>query len=135
MPSIELNSNKKGMNEILNNVSNLETSELEHFLQEVAYLLAKRKVKSISKRESKLLLKINKSLLSAKMQLQYDVLYKKLKVETITDIEHQQLLKLIKKREKKGVERLAALVELAQLKKIPPKTLMKQMGLSALSYA
>jgi len=135
MPSIELNSNKEGMNEILNTVSNLETPELEHFLQEVAYLLAKRKVKSISKRESKLLLKINKSLLSAKMQSQYDMLYKKLKIETITAIEHQQLLKLIKKREKKGVERLTALVELAQLKKIPPKTLMKQMGLSSLTYA
>ncbi len=135
MPSIELNSNKNGMNEILTNVSNLETSDLEFFLQEVAYLLAKRKVKSISKRESQLLLKINKSLLSAKMQLQYDALYKKLKEETITDIEHKKLISIIKKREKKGVERLAALVELAQLKKISPKVLMQQMGLSTLSYA
>lgn len=82
----------------MNNVSNLETSNLEHFLQEVAYLLAKRKVKSISKRASQLLLKINKPLLSVKLQLQYDTLYQKLKVETITAIEHQQLLKLIKKR-------------------------------------
>lgn len=135
MPSIELNSNKDGMNEILNNVSNLETPDLEHFLQEVAYLLAKRKVKSISKRESQLLLKINKPLLSAKMQLQCNTLYQKLKSETITPAEHQQLLKFIKKREKKGVERLAALIELAQLKKTPTKTLMQQMGLSTLSYA
>lgn len=135
MPSIEFNSNKDGMDKILNNVSNLETSDLEQFLQEVAYLLAKRKVKSISKRESQLLLKINKPLLSIKAQLQYDIFYQKLKEETITDTEHTRLLSLMKRREKKGVERLAALVELSQLKKITPKVLMKKMGLSSLSYA
>jgi hypothetical protein len=134
MSSIGINSNRDGMNKMLDDVSQLETSDLEQFLQEVAYLLAKRKIKSITKRESQLLVKINKPLLSTKGQSQYNKLYQKLREETITDIEHAKLLSLIKKREKKGVERLAALVELAQLRKSSPKALMQQMGLSSLSY-
>ncbi len=135
MPSIEINSNNGGMKEILNDVSNMETSTLETFLKEVAHLLVQRKVKSISKRETQLLLQINKPLLSSKSLLLYDLLNQKLKEETISKEEHTKLLRLIKKREKKGVERLAALIELSQLKKIAPKELMKQMGLSTLSYA
>ena len=135
MPSIEINSNNGGMKVILNDVSNMETSTLETFLKEVAHLLVQRKVKSISKRETQLLLQINKPLLSSKSLLLYDLLNQKLKEETISKEEHTKLLRLIKKREKKGVERLAALIELSQLKKIAPKELMKQMGLSTLSYA
>lgn len=123
------------MKEILNDVSNMKTAALETFLKEVAHLLVQRKVKSISKRETELLLQINKPLLTAKSQFKYDLLYQKLKEETILAEEHTKLLRLIKKREKKGVERLAALIELAQLKKVAPKKLMKQMGLNSLSYA
>ena len=123
------------MKDLLNDVSNMETATLETFLKEVAHLLVQRKVKSISERETQLLLQINKPLLTSKSLLQYDILNQKLKEETISKEEHTKLLRLIKKREKKGVERLAALIELSQLKKIAPKALMKQMGLSTLSYA
>lgn len=123
------------MKDLLNDVSNMETATLETFLKEVAHLLVQRKVKSISKRETQLLLQINKPLLTAKSLLQYDLLNQKLKEETISKEEHTKLLRLIKKREKKGVERLAALIELSQLKKIAPKALMEQMGLSTLSHA
>lgn len=123
------------MEEILNSVSKMKTSELEHFLKEVAHLLAQRKAPLISKRESQLLLKINKPLLSSKAQIECDFLYQKLREETITDNEHLKLMSLLKRREKKGSERLKALIELAQLKKQSPKELMKQMGLETLSYA
>lgn len=134
MPSIEINLNNGDMKDLLNDVSNMETATLETFLKEVAHLLVQRKVKSISKRETQLLLQINKPLLSSKSLLQYDILNQKLKEETISKEEHTKLLRLIKNREKKGVKRLAALIELSQLKKIAPKVLMKQMGLSTLSY-
>lgn len=135
MASIELNSNKGDMREILNDVSNMETATLETFLKEVAHLLVQRKVKSISERETQLLLQINKPLLSPKSIIEYDALQQKLKDETISKEEHTKLLRLIKRREKKGVQRLAALIELSQLKKMAPKILMKKMGLSTLSYA
>ena len=122
------------MEEILNDVSKMKTADLEVFLKEVAHLLAQRKAPVISKRESQLLLKINKPLLSNKAQTQLDFLYPKLQAETITDSEHKVLMTLINRREKKGVKRLEALIELAQLKKQSPKELMKEMGLSTLSY-
>ena len=136
MPSIEIKSALKiGMDEVLTGISTLDTPDLEQFLKEVAYLLAQRKIKSISERESALLLKINKRLLPETTQNQYDSLYKKLQEERISPKEHTKLLSLIKKREKKGGERLAALVELAQLRKISPKELMKDLGIDSLSYA
>ena len=123
------------MEEILNNVSKMKTADLEVFLKEVAHLLAQRKAPIISKRESQLLLRINKPLLSVKAQKQLDLLNTKLQEETIIDSEHKILMALISKREKKGVKRLEALIELAQLKKKSPKDLMIKMGLSTLSYA
>lgn len=136
MSSIKINSAiNVGMDEILDGVSDLKTSDLEVFLKEVAQLLAKRKAKTLSKRETELLLKINKRLLSKTSQKEYDSLYKQFKEEKITPTKHTRLLSLIKKREKKGGERLAALIELAQLRKVAPKELMKQLGISSLSYA
>lgn len=108
MPRIAINSNNGDMKEMLNDVS---------------------------KKETQLLLQINTPLLSSKALLQYDLLHQKLKAATISKEEHIKLLRLIKSREKKSVERLAALIELSQLKKIAPKVLMKKMGLSTLSYA
>ncbi len=130
MPSIKINSAINiGIEEILNGVSDLETPELEKFLAAVAQLLAKKKVKTLSKRETELLLKINKPLLSDKLQQTYNTLYEKLQNDELTPAEHSRLLTLIKKREKKGEKRLAALIELAQLKNISPKELMRQLGL------
>lgn len=120
---------------MLNSVSKMKTADLEVFLREVAHLLAQRKAPVISKRESQLLLKINKPLLSSKAQTQLDLLHQKLQTEIISESEHETLMSLIKRREKKGVKRLEALIELAQLKKQSPKDLMKKMGLSTLSYA
>jgi len=136
MPSIEIKpAIKIGMEDILAGIATLETADLEQFLQEVAYLLAKRKTKTLSEKETVLLLKINQPLLKKSVQHTYNKLYQKLQEEEITSVEHQQLMELIKEREKKGAERLAALVQLAQLRKITPKALMQQLGLTALSDA
>ena len=89
------------MKEILDDVSNMDTPALEVFLKEVAHILVQRKVKSISKRETQLLLKINKPLLSAKALVKYDLLYQKLRAETILKEEHTKLLRLIKRRERR----------------------------------
>lgn len=118
MPSIEIKpAIKIRIEEILDGISHLDTPDLEEFLQEVAHLLAKRRTKTLSARESELLLKLNEAVLSDEDQQTYDLLYGQLQAENITDLNHQHLLKLIQKREEKGVEKMASLVELAQLKK------------------
>ena len=135
MPSIEIKpAIKIGMEDILEGIAHLETADLENFLQEVAYLLAKRKAKTLSSRESELLEKINQPILSAEDQKIYDQLYRQLQSEQINPEEHQELLDLITKREKKGVEKMTLLLELAHLKNISPKTLMKELGISAIAH-
>ena len=134
MPSIEIKpAIKIGMDEILTGIASLETSELEQFLQEVAQLLARRKTQTLSEKETELLLKINQPLLETDVQKKHNQLYQKLRNETISPEEHEQLMQLIKEREKRGGLRLSALVQLAQLRKITPTELMKQLGITTLS--
>ena len=121
------------MDEILTGIASLETSELEQFLQEVAQLLARRKTQTLSEKETELLLKINQPLLETDVQKKHNQLYQKLRNETISPEEHEQLMQLIKEREKRGGLRLSALVQLAQLRKITPTELMKQLGITTLS--
>jgi hypothetical protein len=136
MPSIEIKSAiKVEMDEILDGISNLKTPELETFLQEVAHLLAKRKHKTLSKRESELLLKINEPHLLNGEQEEYDLLYQKLENETISPTEHQRLLELIQLKEKKGVEKMQCLVELAQIRKVSLKALMNELGIHSIADA
>lgn len=115
--------------DILSGISKLETPDLEQFLKEVAHILARRKVKSLSKRETELMFIINKSLLSNSSQERFDILYQKLKNETLTDKEHQQLIKLTNQQEAKAVDRLGAMVELSQLRNVTLDDLMEQLGI------
>ena len=136
MASIKIKSSLRlQLEEVLDGVSQLDTPDLEKFLVEVAHLLAKRKAKTIPQREAELLLNINQSLLDHKAQEKYDQLYTKLQEETITALEHESLLKLIQQREEKAVERMSYLVELAQLRKVSIKELMKQLGIDSLADA
>ncbi|MEZ4830367.1 MAG: STAS/SEC14 domain-containing protein [Bacteroidia bacterium] len=136
MSSIEIKSALRvRLEEVLDGVSNLETPDLEKFLAEVAHLLVQRKVKTLPGREAELLLKINQRLLDEKSQDLYKNLYQKLHDESITAEEHNALMKLIQIREEKGVERMACLIELAQLRKISLKELMKQLGIHSFADA
>ena len=47
----------------------------------------------------------------------------------------RKVLKLIQQREEKAVERMSYLVELAQLRKVSLKELMKQLGIDSLADA
>lgn len=136
MSSIEIKSALTiRLDEVLEGISNLDTPDLEKFLTEVAQLLAQRKVKTLPQREAELLLKINQRILPADIQQRYSELYEKLRQENITPDEHKVLLGLIQMREEKGVERMACLVELAQIRKISLKELMAQLGIHALADA
>lgn len=117
------------LEQVLQGVAKLDTPELERFLSQVGILLARRKAPSIPQREAVLLQKINKPLLSAPAQTQYQHLSQKLHTDTITPTEHEDLLKLVDSIEQADAERLQALFELAQLRNLPLDTLMQQLGI------
>ena len=62
-------------------------------------------------------------------------LQEKLRQGTITQREHQQLLRLTDELERLGAQRLKALVELAAIRKTSVSKLMDEMGLLEAAYA
>jgi hypothetical protein len=120
-----------GLDDILNGISELETKDLEKFMQKVGHLIARRKVAYLPERESQLLMKINKAI-SAPLQKRYEELLTKNREETITPIEHEELLKIIDKVETKNAERLENLIELSRIRNISLDTLMRQLHLNPL---
>jgi hypothetical protein len=116
------------LDDILVGIAELETPVLEDFMQRLGHLIARRKVKSLPEREAELLAKINKAI-PVKQQKMYESLLKKNREETITPLEHEELLTLIEKIEVKNAERLGHLFELSRLREVPLNDLMKQLHL------
>lgn len=94
-------------------------------MSQVISLRAKRKSPGLSKKETELLLKINKEL-PAKTQKRFDELNKKRQAETLTPSEHKELLSLIERIEKSDSVRIGHLAELARIRGIPLIDLMKE---------
>jgi hypothetical protein len=82
----------------------------------------------LPKREAELLQQINQGLPAPQWQ-RYQTLNAKLLAEHITPDEHQELGALIDQIEQLEGERLAHLIELAQLRNVPLATLMAQLGI------
>lgn len=117
------------LEQVLQGVDKLDTPELERFLAQVSVLLARRKAPSIPQREAELLQQINQPILTTQAQNQYQQLSQQATVGTLTDAENQTLLTLVDELEQADAERMKALFELAQLRKVPLDTLMQQLGI------
>jgi len=120
---------KVDLNQLLDGIAQLDLPELERFSFKVSNLVAQRKSPYLPQRESELLQQINLSLPAEKRQ-RYAELNAKLLDETITLAENQELGELIEQIEHADVERLQALVELAQLRNMSLARLMEQIGVS-----
>jgi hypothetical protein len=130
MPMVQVVSEVKvDLNQLLDGIAQLDLPELERFSFKVSNLVAQRKSPYLPQRESELLQQINLSLPAEKRQ-RYAELNAKLLDETITLAENQELGELIEKIEQADVERLQALVELAQLRNMSLARLMEQIGVS-----
>ncbi len=124
------------LNETIRRVEKWETSDVEQLLQAVSGVLVRRKLQTLPSRESELLLQINEAAFSPESAKRYKALRKKLQSETITEVEHSDLLLLSQKQEKHNVERLRCLIELAQIRNLSLDDLMEQLGLTTVaSYA
>lgn len=116
------------MDEVLDGVSKLDTPELEQFFNQVSILLAQRKAPHLSPQEATLLQKINQGLPEASLQ-RYGELTEKLRAESISIAERQELHRLIDQIELADAERLQHLIELAQLRGVSLDELMDQLGI------
>jgi hypothetical protein len=129
MTAIHLKSEVKiDFEQLLDGVTQLDTPALEHLLSQVSLVLARRKAPSLSRQESLLLQKINRSL-PVTTQQRYDELRAKLHSETIAADEYQELLGLIDEVELADANRLQALIELAHLRNVSLAEVMDQLGI------
>lgn len=84
---------------------------------------------SVSEHEATLLQQVNLDIPSEKWILYLNLKEKRQK-KTLSAIEHQELLDLINDVEAANARRIAVLAELAQLRNVPIRVLMEQLGLT-----
>jgi hypothetical protein len=121
------------VNDLLNGAAQLDTNDLEQFVNKVLSLRAKRVAPSVSKQEAALLETINRGL-TADTQQRYNDLTAKRQAENLTAMEHQELLALIEVIELADAERAQALGKLAQLRNMPVKALMETLNIRPPAY-
>ena len=126
MPSIQLS----GQN-LLDAVSRLEPGEFDAFIERALKLRNRPKEATLSARETKLIERINRGLPPSVVKRTAQLTRRRSK-EILTAMEHDELLDLTRLAESRDADRAAALVELSKLRRIPLRTLMKQMGIKAL---
>ncbi len=132
MPAIQIKS-VASFEDIFRGVEQLSMPELEDFVGRILALRAKRKASVLSTSETELLQKINEGLLPIAQQ-RYNDLSAKRRQETLTPFEHQELLDLIAQIEQFDAKRVNCLAELAQLRRVSVRALMKQLGIRRPAY-
>jgi hypothetical protein len=89
------------------------------------------KTQRLSKKETELFLKINRTM-TEDQQKRYDQLTEKRLYGTLTRKERRELENLILEFERMGVERLQAVIELARLRKVAPDQLITQLEIGSI---
>ena len=97
-------------------------------LEELVNDLLQKQLEQITSTEDELLKKINLGISSKKWRTYYQLVEKR-KAETLTQIEHQQLIGITNEIELANAERMRYLVELAQLRGVNLKDLMNDLGI------
>ena len=115
---------------LLSNASQMPLNELEAFVHELNAVITRKKTTDKSSRDTILLDKINRTVLDKAKRERYQALIYTLEMETISDVEHTELLELVEQEEKIRVKRLKYLIELAQLRNITLPQLMKNLELT-----
>ncbi|MFP4440284.1 MAG: hypothetical protein ACLFVO_23870 [Chloroflexaceae bacterium] len=85
-------------------------------------------------REAELLQQINQGLTPATWQRYHDLRARR-QAHTLTPAEQQELIAITDERERANVQRVAALIRLAQLRQTSVNALMDDLGLHAATYA
>ena len=128
MPTVQIETD-----ELLKAALQLPPVEWEQFVARLFTLKARERVPTLSEREAELLLKINQGLPAA-TQARLNELIAKRRAESITAKELHELKKLTDQVEEFDAERLTHLSELAALRGVPLRKLIKQLGLTPVSH-
>ena len=117
------------ISELVKGAEQLEISALEDYIQKILQIRAKRVATNLEHEEATLLKKINLGLSTEKRERKAE-LWKKRVTETLTKIEHQELMTIIDEAEALNVERVINIGQLAQLREVTPIQLMKDLGIN-----
>ncbi len=101
---------------LLNAVVQMPESDFERFLKKANALRKKQVNYKLSRKESDLILKINTVFPTDKRE-KYNLLYAKSRQETLSESDHQELLKLNDEFEILNVKRLKYIGELAKIRR------------------
>jgi hypothetical protein len=115
---------------LLDAVKKLPPDEFDALIADALALRRPSQSPRLSAAETRLLKRINRGL-PATFCERYARLRAQLKKGTLTPEAHQELLRLTGEAERRDAERAAALFELATLRGVPVRGLMKQLGIQA----
>jgi hypothetical protein len=113
--------------DLLQAIEQLEPAELERFIERALALRARRRAPTLPAAEATLLAEINQSL-PTEIQTRYDDLLIKRRAEQLSPAEHAELLRLTEQVEGRAAERVRQLAQLAQLRGVPLRRLMDDLG-------
>lgn len=122
-PSIQID-----LQAIVDGLSELDTSELEAFADEVNILLARRKAPSLSKEETELLAQINKGIPSEILE-RFQNLREKQKASSLNQEEQMELTNLVDQIENLEAKRLESMIALASTWEISINQLRERLGM------
>jgi hypothetical protein len=106
----------------------LGTGELELLVRQLLALRAQRQAPRLSEMETALLLEVNRGL-DEQARERFHVLVERRRADQLTTAEHEELLRTTEKIEQQDVQRLQALLKLAQLRGMPLRSLMDELGI------
>lgn len=114
--------------DLLKAIEQLETSELERFVERLIDLKAQRSAPRLSEGETELLSRINRGLPSDLAE-RYRHLIQKRRAASLLPEEHEELLRLSDQTERLEAERVEALAGLARLRGTSLTRLMSDLGI------
>lgn len=120
--------------QLLKAVAQLPDEEIGRFTEQVIALRARRVAPVLSAAEGALLQRVNRAFPDDDLR-RYDELVAKRRAETLTPAEHDELLRLSNRYEAHDASRLAALSELAQLRRVSLAKLLTSLDIMPLSDA
>jgi hypothetical protein len=129
MPTIHLEA-EVSHESLLKAVDQLNSNELDQFVTDVLNLRARRGPDRLPSSESQLLARINDGLPDG-LRARYTELIDRRGQELLTPEEHEELLRLTDEVERREVDRVTALTELAQSRGVPLSALMQLLGIPA----
>lgn len=128
MPAIQIEPEQ-----LLRAALQMSRPEIERFVRELFSLKIREETPGLSEREAKLLMRINQGLPET-TQERLNELIERRRAEMLSAKELRELKKLTAQAENFDAERLELLIELAHLRHVPLRKLVKQLGLKPVPH-